>query len=135
MRRDIAKITSTMLGYEDHGILTCYLTVDYGSGGCQGVGGYGMDMPIRDDDDRFVKRVGTAYGMEFVCRIIKACGVETWEQVKGRTIFVLQDLPEDASAWGTSRVIGIENLPTERGERFIFADLYEEMKGREGVAS
>lgn len=124
-RQDIAKITSTMLGYEDHGILSCMLTVDYGGSG-QGVGGYSLDTPVKDENDRFVCRVGTAYGMEFVARIIRACGVQTWEKVKGRTIFVLQDLAADEVAWGTSKVVGIENLPTEGGERFVFADLLDE---------
>ena len=35
-----AVIQSTMLGYEDHGILTCFLHLDY-SGAGQGFGGYG----------------------------------------------------------------------------------------------
>lgn len=125
MRQDIAKITGTMLGYEDHGILTCMLTVEYGGGSGQGIGGYCLDTPVKDDG-RFVCRVGTAYGMEFVARVLRACGVDKWEDVKGRTIYVLQDLPEGEAAWGTSRVVGIENLPTERGERFIFADLAAE---------
>lgn len=129
MRRDIAKIKSTMLGYEDHGIFTCMLDVDYGSGG-QGVGGYTFDTPI-DKDGHHLGRIGTAYGMEFIARVIRACGVQTWEQVKGRTIFVLQDLPNDAATWGINKVIGIENLPTEPGERFIFSELYDEMVAHE----
>lgn len=125
-RRDIAKITSTMLGVEDHGILTVWLTVDYGGSG-QGIGGYSLDGPTHDDDGKFLGRVGSAFGMEFVARTMRACGVDKWEDLKGRTIYVLQDLPDDESAWGTSKVVGIENLPTERGERFIFADLAVEM--------
>lgn len=127
VRRDIAKITSTSLGYEDHGILTAMLTVDYGGSG-QGIGGYSLDGPEHDADDKFLRRVGSAFGMEFVARIIRACGVQSWEQVKGRTIFVLQDLDEGTLAWGTARVLGIENLPTEKGERFLFADLAAEFK-------
>lgn len=129
MRKDVAKITNTMLGYEDHGILSCMLTVDYGGAG-QGVGGYSLDTPIKGRDDKFLRREGTAFGMEFVARVIEACGVKSWEQIKGRTIYVLQDLPEDAPTWGTSKVIGIENLPTEPGRQFIFQDLVDEFKTR-----
>jgi hypothetical protein len=64
--------------------------------------------------------------MEFVARLMRACGVSSWEKLVGRTIFVLQDLPEGASSLGTSSVVGIENLPTEPGERFVFADLASE---------
>lgn len=39
-----AKIKSTMLGYEDHGILTCYLILDQAGSG-QGFGGYRLDAP------------------------------------------------------------------------------------------
>jgi hypothetical protein len=114
--RKIAKVESTMLGYEDHGILTAMLHVSYGGSG-QGVGGYGLD----GYDETLKRRVGVAFGMEWVARVIRACGVRSWEDVKGRTIHVLTD--------GDSffaQVIGIENLPTEPGERFVFADLTSE---------
>ena len=125
-RQDIAKITSTHLGWEDHGILTVMLTVEYGGGACQGIGGYALDMPVRNDSGKFEGRYGTAYGMEFIARVMRAAGVRKWEDLRGRTIFVLQDLPEGDTALGTSRVVGIENLPTEQGERFVFADLANE---------
>jgi hypothetical protein len=98
--REIAKIERTHLGFEDHGILTAALFVSYGGAG-QSVGGY----------DLREKASG------FVLGVLKACNVETWEQVKGRTVYVLRD-PE------TRRVEGIEPLPTERGERFIFAEVF-----------
>lgn len=126
-RKDIAKITSTMLGVEDHGILTVWMTVSYGGSSGQGIGGYCLDEPTHDVDGKFTGRVGTTYGMEFVARIMRACGVDKWEDLKGRTIYVLQNIPEGRSTLGTSAVVGIENLPTERGERFVFADLAAEM--------
>jgi hypothetical protein len=124
VRRDVAKITDTFLGWEDHGRLTVVLTVDYG-GSAQGVGGYALDEPLFEDG-RFVRRVGTAYGMEFVAQVMRACGVDRWEAVKGRTVYVLQDLDEGDLSWGTSKVLGIEPLPTERGVPFIFDDLVED---------
>lgn len=120
MKETIAKIERTMLGWEDHGILTCMLTVSYGGGSAQGIGGYTLDEPVRDGQNNFVGRRGTDYGMEFVARMIQACGVQTWEEVKGRTILVLH---ED-DRWH-SPVIGIKPLPTEGGKEFIFDDLKE----------
>lgn len=114
--KEIAKIESTMLGYEDHGILSTMLFVNYG-GSSQGVGGYALDSY----DKEAKRRIGTAYGCEFIIRTMKACGVDSWEKVKGRTIYVLKE----NDSWG--KVLGIENLPTERGNRFIFADLFEEL--------
>lgn len=99
-----------MLGYEDHGTMTVYLTVDYG-GACQGIGGYCLDSYDRKAD----RRAGTRMGLEFIMGVLKACGVESWERVQGRTIFVIV---EDNS-WN-AKVIGLAPLPTERGEEFLF---------------
>jgi hypothetical protein len=74
-----AKITSTMLGVEDHGILTCFLYLDYG-GTCQGFGGYGMDAY---DGKR---RVGVAYGMEFIAEVLRTVGVGKWEDLPGKHV-------------------------------------------------
>lgn len=81
-----AKISGTMLGYEDHGILTCMISLDYGGGG-QGFGGYGLDAP-RKENGKFIGRFGTAYGMEFIARILKAVGVDKWEDLKGKHVRV-----------------------------------------------
>ena len=69
-----------------------------GSTSGQGVGGYNLSQE------------GTVH----VERILDACGVRSWEQLVGRTIYVLTD--ENA------RVVGIENLPTEKGKAFLFAE-------------
>ena len=117
----IAKIESTKLGYEDHGILTVWLVVKYGKGSGQGIGGYALDEPKRDADGKHLGRFGSAYGCEFIARTIKACGVDNWEQIVGRTIYVVRD---GASEW-TDKVIGIAPLPTEPGAEFIFTDIDE----------
>lgn len=111
MTDDIARIESTLLGWE-HGILTIGLVISYGSSG-QAIGRYALDKPV--EKDGFVTRVGTAYGMEFVARVMKACGVKKWEDLKGRTILVVRNGPD--------RVAGIKPLPTEPGKAFMFDDL------------
>ena len=112
----IAKIESTMLGYEDHGILTTYLTVKYDQSAVQGVGGYCLDEPLRSDSGKFIGRIGTAYGCEWIARTIKACGVSSWEKIPGRTIYVVCD---SADVW-KRKIIGIAPLPTEPGEEFKY---------------
>lgn len=121
--KEIGKITETSLGWEDHGILTAYLRMDFGSSG-QVVGGYMLDAPQRDEKDQFLGRQGTAYGMEWIRRAMQACGVDSWEKVKGRTIFVLRE-----ERFG--QPVGIAPLPTEPGTPFIFKELNELL----GVAS
>ena len=81
-----AKIASTMLGVEDHGILTCWLYLEYDGGG-QGFGGYSLDTPDKARTHEF-RRVGCAWGMEFINRILAVVGVEKWEQLPGKHIRV-----------------------------------------------
>ena len=75
------RIKSTMLGVEDHGIFTCMLHLEGDGWGC-GFGGYGLDM-WSDADKR---RIGTAYGMEFIKKILDTLELERWEQLPGTLI-------------------------------------------------
>jgi hypothetical protein len=120
MHEKIAKIENTFLGREDHGIWTAQLQVSYGST-CQGIGGYTLDEPRKDGDDKHIGRFGTSYGMEWIMRCVDACGVDRWEQVKGRTVLVYFE--EDS--WG-AQPIGMGPLPTEPGKPFMFSALSEE---------
>lgn len=119
----IAKIHSAALGWEDHGIFTCMLRLDYGHS-AQGAGGYALDEFVKGPDDSYSRgrRWGTAAGMEFIIRLMRACGVNDWSELKGRTILAL--------GASHTKVEGIAPLPTEKGEPFVFADwayeFYEE---------
>lgn len=90
-----AKIDGTMLGVEDHGIMTCYLHLDYGDGGHQAFGGYSMDTPIKAKTGCTdgMGRVGTAFGCELVKRIIETVGAAKWEDLKGYYIRVKYNDP------------------------------------------
>jgi hypothetical protein len=81
-----ARITKTMFGVEDHGILTFWLQVDYGHSG-QGIGGYALDGPIHKDG-QFVRRQGSAMGMELMARVLNVVGVPYWEELPGKYIRV-----------------------------------------------
>lgn len=117
MYKKIAKIQSTFLGIEDHGIFTSIVDVTYGSSG-QGIGTYSLDTW----DATKNKRVGTAFGAEFILRTLKTVGVDSWEKLVGKTIFVLIE-SEDFGA----TVLGIESLPTEGVRTFLFKDLVDEL--------
>ena len=118
VERRVAKIESTNLGYEDHGIFTAYLHVSYGGGLHQGIGGYALDSPA-DRDAGEKHRKGTAVGHDWIIGVMRACGVECWEQLPGRTVYVLVDELQDRAH---GKVVGLEPLPTERGERFDFRE-------------
>lgn len=73
-----AKIKSTMLGYEDHGMLTCFLMLE--QEGCgQGFGGYRLDAP---------KNAHSNMGTFWIKRILQTVGVSKWEELSGKYIRV-----------------------------------------------
>ena len=77
------KITKTFLGREDHGILTCYLTVE-GDGFVGSIGGYCLEK--YDENKR--KRVAYHKSFELIDRILEVVGVSTWEELQGKYIRV-----------------------------------------------
>ena len=111
----IAKITDTYLGVESHGIFTAVLTLDYGSSG-QGTPGYALDGPLVKDGER-IGRWGIPQGVDFIKAVIRAAGVEKWEDVKGRT--VIATIGEDR------QVSGIRPLPTENGAPMVFREIFD----------
>lgn len=78
-----AKIRSTCLTIEDHGILSVWVNLDYGSAG-QGFGGYRLDRqpdhPSAND-----------FGAFFIRRTLEAVGVERWENLVGAPCRVKAD--------------------------------------------
>ena len=103
MHAQIAKINSTFLGIEDHGIFSINIDFDYG-GSAQGTGHYGVE--------------GEACA-KFVQGMIRACGVSQWEHLKGRTIYVLRE----NDAWN-AKIVGFRPLPTENGTEFLIKDAF-----------
>ena len=113
--RQIAKADRLFLGYEDHGILTCTVMFDGGGWG-QGTPGYGFD----EHDEETKSRVVTSpFGLAFIARLMQAFGVDEWNKIKGRTIFVLRQEP-------FGPIVGLHPLPTEKGKRFVFEELRQQ---------
>ena len=69
-----AIIRSAEIFVEDHGLLTAYLSLDYG-GSCQGFGGYS-----------FEKHPAPHFAASFIRGCLRVAGVEKWSQLIGRTI-------------------------------------------------
>lgn len=67
-----AIIESTMLGIEDHGMITCFLHLNYGGSG-QGFGGYSLESM-------------DSKGITFIRKILETVGVDKWEQLKGKYV-------------------------------------------------
>lgn len=80
--RHNAIIRSTMLGIEDHGILSFFLNLDIEDGSGQGFGGWALDNPYKEDG-QFIRRVGGSFGADLILQILKTLEVDTWEKLPG----------------------------------------------------
>ncbi len=107
--RKIGRIQKATLGFNDREMVTLYLDMDYG-GACQLVGGFHMALGLGENART------RPYAMEYVLGVLRACGVGAWNEVQGRTVFLLWP----NSDWWNVMPVGMENLPTEPGQRFLF---------------
>lgn len=98
-----AKITSTKLGREDHGIMTFMIFIEISGGGCCGIGGYSLD----GYDKNLQKRVFRAESMEAISKILDVVGVDNWEELSGKYIRVKDN------GWG-STIDEIGNLMEDK---------------------
>ncbi len=119
---ELAKITRTSFGWEDHGILTAFIHVDYDSSSMQGIGGYCLDDTRRDENGdvlrnhNFVpKRQGTAYGLEWIMGVLEAVGVNNWEDLPGKFVWVIKE----GSRYG--KICGLRGFRSDKP--FLFEDL------------
>lgn len=76
-----AKIQSTMLGREDHGIMTFMIYINADDSFC-GIGGYCLDR----FDSTTKTRVFRAESMEVISKILEVVGVDKWEDLPGKYI-------------------------------------------------
>ena len=97
-----AKITSTMLGREDHGIMTFMIFVEFGGCGC-GIGGYAIDQYDRETETR----VFAAKGLEAISKILEVVGVDEWEKLPNKYIRIKDN------GWG-STIDEIGNLMEDK---------------------
>lgn len=115
---EVMTIESTMLGTESHGIVTAYLNCRSNGGGT-GVGGYTLDSFDKARD----RRIGHAFGMEWLMQVMSIVGKDTWEKLTGSRVLVLYPYDENHIGLGLVAV-GIANIDT--GKALIFKELAEE---------
>lgn len=77
-----AQIKSTSLGPCDGPAFTLYLSLDIQDGGGVCIGGIALD----EYDEKKEERVGSAYGMNVIKRVLEVAGVRKWEELVGKYI-------------------------------------------------
>ncbi len=80
-----AVIKSATITNDDHGLLSAWLTLDYGGSG-QGFGGYALYLP-KD----WKHHGGANYCGHFIWRCMEIAGVSEWSNLRGKTIRVRCD--------------------------------------------
>lgn len=86
-----ARIESTNLGFEGHGIFSYMIFLDYGGSG-QGFGGYAL---------------GGDYAERTITGILTAVGVDNWEDLKGK--YVRVSFGNEAAGFG-NKIKAIGNI-------------------------
>lgn len=77
-----AIIQNARITTAERGFLDCWLQLDYGGAG-QGFGGYALYLPKSFAHHQLLSVAG-----HFLFRVMEVAGVDTWEQLPGKTIRV-----------------------------------------------
>ena len=123
-QENLGLIKNVFLGREGHDIFTMTIDLDYDNGLSQSVGFYALDTPLKIDG-KFVKRIGTAEGMQFIINVIDTVGVNAYHELNGKYVWVLFDKDDVSIGWGSpSRPVGLRGF--KKRETFIFQDIFNE---------
>lgn len=76
-----AVIEGAVIANDDHGLLSAWVTLDYGGGG-QGFGGYVLYLP---DDFKHATNQKN-YAGHFIWRVMQIAGVSEWGELAGKTV-------------------------------------------------
>ena len=110
-----AKITNVQLGWEDHCIFSCWITVEGNGWGCN-YGGYCLDTY----DKAQKKRVASQAGFQAIMELMATLEVKNWEDLKGQYVRV------EHLGWG-GKVIKIGHLIKDKW--FGFEEFFKICKG------
>jgi len=128
MNRQLAKIASLNLSYQDRQILMLNMTVDYEIGVTQNIfGGLVLDEPVKDNDEKFSHRQGTAFGCEMIRIILDTLKINDFSEGKGKYIHVLGE-----GEGFSFKPKGLETLRVDGDQKkIIFSEVLERMITKE----
>jgi len=128
MNRQLAKIVNLSLSYQDRQILMLDMNVDYECGFGQNIfGGLVLDAPIKDKDNKFLYRQGSAFGCEMIRLILDVLKIDDLSEGKGKYIHVLGE-----GEGFSFKPKGLETLRVDGDQKkIIFSEVLEKMTTKE----
>ena len=117
MNKQLARISMCSLNISDRSILTINLHVDYENGLSQNICGLVLDTY----DKQLDRRIGTAYGCEFIRQLLVLFNCDSLEDLVNRDIFILGE-GEDINF----KPKGIQLLRADGGQQLIFDNILQE---------
>jgi hypothetical protein len=82
-----ALIEAASLTIADHGQLSSWITLDYGTHGHQGFGGYSLGSASLISAGRYDSRYD-GFCRDWIVGVLGAAGIERWDQLPGRAVRV-----------------------------------------------
>jgi len=124
MDKKLAKISSASLSIQDTGFFTFNIIVDYEEGLSQCIGGITLDTycPVK------LTRVGTAYGLELIRRLLITLGVNDFSEMEGKYLWVLGEESSGGLAFSVKGVSAL-NLDKTGTGGLLFDEVLKEFGG------
>lgn len=111
-KEEIGKIKSFSLGTEDHGIFTMVLHIDF-RGSSQAFGHFALDQAVKKNG-KFVCREGTAWGMNFIMKVMEVVDVKEIQELTDKRVTVVRD----KEGWG-GKIIGLKSVSPDKEKSFF----------------
>ena len=109
-----ARISDAYIRLDRNEFLTAWLMLDFG-GSTQGFGGYAFDTYDKEED----LRIGTAWGCEYIRRILTTLGVSDWDKLNGLAVRVKKEDGYQGKIVGVGHFIKDKWFEPERHLAFL----------------
>lgn len=125
----LGKLTEFDINDVDRGLMNLSGSFDFG-GTRQGIQCI-LDSPMKDENGKFIKRLGTVFAGELLRQLVNTFeGIDSLSDFNGKYFYALYEYKEDSRpGWGLSSYIRGIAHPIKKSEYIIWQDVLDEVKG------
>jgi|TARA_Y100000310_G_scaffold90528_3_gene87846 hypothetical protein len=111
--KELGKISDAWFGFNDRGMLDCWVMIDYEEGCSQGFGGICLDTYNKETEER----EGSAFGCDYLVQLMTIFKVDRIEKLRGKYCYALKDD-------GINGLIrGLQSMRDEGSKTFLVSEL------------